>query len=305
MSVKLHMNSGGVAKDNDLSTNETNHIHLYPASNQIKIDNWMGRIGSLLQVGADYAALQSVLELIAIVFEPDRLFVINHPEITELEVPSVMEILVVLKDSQIKSKKVANALFDLASLDRNNVLINFELASAVELGIKKGHCHYELFCTEDNLVFSNNPYRLRTVLCDKLIEKKAEISERFEEVFRQANDFLIEAERLIANNSLNLAALILHRCVEYVYKHVLFFYDNKFYTTHRLSKLEIKVNVFFPQACSQVSKAVIWILDEARKNAAAPFFNMEEIWDEKPVLEEVKRMLEVMKGTIERRMLII
>src|SRR3546814_11424249 len=68
MNSYLNMTSGGIAKHNDFSTHDdsqtTNHIYLHPGPNQGEFDNWMRRIGSLLQVGADYTALRPVLDLI-------------------------------------------------------------------------------------------------------------------------------------------------------------------------------------------------------------------------------------------------
>src|SRR3546814_14485107 len=92
------MTSGGIAKHNDFSTHDdsqtTNHIYLHPGPNQGEFDNWMRRIGSLLQVGADYTALRPVLDLIIAGFEPERLFLIPHPAFPELDVDACIEFLV-------------------------------------------------------------------------------------------------------------------------------------------------------------------------------------------------------------------
>src|SRR3546814_12020317 len=80
MNSYLNMTSGGIAKHNDFSTHDdsqtTNHIYLHPGPNQGEFDHWMRRIGSLLQVGADYTALRPVLALIIEVFE-DRKSVVE------------------------------------------------------------------------------------------------------------------------------------------------------------------------------------------------------------------------------------
>src|SRR5690606_9068490 len=100
MNQNIHVSGAGDARSNDFSIRDdsqtTNHIYLHPGPNQGEFDNWMRKIGSLLQVASEHTALKPVLELITAVFEPQRVFLINHPALPELDVESYTEILVVM-----------------------------------------------------------------------------------------------------------------------------------------------------------------------------------------------------------------
>lgn len=199
MNPYLHMNSGGVAKHNDFSTHDdsqtTNHIYLHPGPNQGEFDNWMRRIGSLLQVASEHTALKPVLELITAIFEPQRLFLINHPALPELDVESYTEILVVMDQSQVTSKKMTKGILDMACFRQQHVLINFETVAKFERAISRGQPHHCLFCGEENLVFSGSPYRLQSPTAETLDELKTELSERLDRLFPQADILLLEANR--------------------------------------------------------------------------------------------------------------
>ncbi|MBD1420380.1 hypothetical protein [Sphingobacterium chuzhouense] len=187
MNSNFHMNSGGIAKDNDFSSNKNaqtiNHIYLHPSSNQSEFDDWVRRIGSLLQVGSDYEALKPALELIVALFEPTRLFVIDHSALSDFDIDSWVEILVVIDESQISSKKLTKGILDMACFKQKNVAIHFETSGIVERGIENAHPYYCKFCTEDNLVFSNSPYRLPKVSDNALSELNQELPQRFEKFF--------------------------------------------------------------------------------------------------------------------------
>lgn len=305
MNPNLYMHQGGVAQNNDFSapnnSQTTNHIYLQPGSNQGEFESWMQRIGSLLQVGSGCAHLRPVLELIVSSFQPDRLFVIHHDALPELGVEAVSEILVVLKENCKSSRRLSRAILDMACFNDNNVIVHFEIAGIIEQGIEKPRYHYGVFCKEANLVFSNTPYRLPRASDYEIEELKTRHSQRFENVFRQANMYLSEADLLVKKQLPNMAALMLQKCLAYTYKNILFEYSDKLHKTQRISKLQLRARKFFPQTCSQISENTIWLLDEVKESITAPLFNVEEVWDAKSVFEEVEKVLNVMKATLEKR----
>ena len=129
MSSYLNTN-GGRAYDNDFSTNATsqttNHIYLHPGPNQGEFDNWMQQIGSLLQMASEHAALKPAMELITATFEPQRMFLINHPALPELDVAACTEILVVMDEKRITSKKLTKSMLQMACFHQKDVFVNFE-----------------------------------------------------------------------------------------------------------------------------------------------------------------------------------
>lgn len=306
MSPNLHMNSGGVARDNDFSTHTnsqtTNHIYLHPGLNQREFDNWMRQIGSLLQVAPAYTALKPTLELIIATFAPKRLFLISHAALPEFDVDAYIEILVVMEGNRSTSKQLMKNFLKMACFQQRNVFVNFETAFSLERGISKGHPHYCAFCKEEFLVFSGSPYRLPMPSVETMDELKAELPERFNQLILQSEGFLVEAQRLIENQSANLAALMLHQCLEYLYKNILFIYDQDFYKSHRLGKLQPKVGKFFPQLCTQIDETTIYLLDSTHDSITAPFYDVGEIWNAQGVFKNVECTLKSMRSVFEMRM---
>jgi len=300
--------SSGVAKDNDFSTHNnsqtTNHIYLHPGPNQGEFDNWMRRIGSLLQVGADYAALKPALELIIAVFEPERLFLISHPAIPELDVDTCMEILVALDGSKVNSKKLTKGMLDMACFQQKNVVMHFETANRIERGIEDGHPRYCTVCTEEHLVFSGSPYRLAKASEDTLDELKKELPEKLDWLFAQADVYLSEAERL-KNQSSNVAALMLHHCLEFLYKNVLFICTHKFHNTHRLAKLHAKVEKYMPQVCAKLSAPAVDALDNTLLAITTPYYNVDKVWGAEGVFDEVDKVLKIAKAVFEKRVALL
>ncbi|WP_262249537.1 HEPN domain-containing protein [Parapedobacter soli] len=305
MNPYLHMNSGGIAKHNDFSTHDdsqtTNHIYLHPGPNQGEFDNWMRKIGSLLQVVAEHTALKPVLELITAVFEPQRLFLINHPALPELDVEAYTEILVVMDGSQITSKKITKGMLDMACFPQKNVVMHFETANRIERGIEDGHPRYCTVCTEEHLVFSGSPYRLAKPTEETLEKLKDELPELRDRLFTQSEVFLSEAKRMLESQSSNLAALMLHHCVEHLYKNILFGYNHKFYTTHRIAKLQSKVEKCMLQVCAQLNRHTIDALDTTLSVITTPYCNVEEIWNAERVFDEVGNTLKIAKALFEKR----
>lgn len=306
MSPNLHMNSGGVAHDNDFSTHNnshaTNHIYLHPGPNHGEFDNWMRQIGSLLQVAPAYTALKPALELITATFAPQRLFLISHAALPELDVDAYIEILVVMDENRSTSKQLMKSFLKMACFRQKEVIINFDTSFNIEKGINSGHPHYCAFCKEEFLVFSGSPYRLPMPSVETMDELTAELPEKFNQLILQSDRFLVEAQRLIENQSANLAALMLHQCLEYMYKNILFIYGRDFYKTHRLSKLQPKVGKFFPQLRGQIDETTIYLLDSTHDAITAPHYDVGEIWNAQGVFKDVECTLKSMKSVFQTRM---
>lgn len=304
MNPNFHMNNGGVARDNDFSTRTntqtTNHIYLHPDPSQGEFDNWMRQIGSLLQVASEYTAIRPVLELITASLEPQRLFIVEHPPLPEHDTEACTEIMVVM-EKQITSKKLTKGMLKMACLGHKNVFVNFETTINFERNIDNGHLHYCALCREENLVFSGSPYRLPKPLVKTIDELKAELPERFNQLMLQADRLLAEAKRLIENQSSNLAALMLHQCLEYLYKNILFMYSRDLYKTHRLARLQRKVRKFFPQLVAQIDEASLDLLDSAYDLITTPHYDVKEIWNAQAVFEDVERTLKIAKAVFEMR----
>ena len=304
MKPYFYMNGNGDARNNDFSTHDdsqtTNHIYLHPGPNQGEFDNWMRKIGPLLQVASEHTALKPVLELIIAVFEPQRLFLINHPSLPELDVETYTEILVVMDRSQITSKKMTKGMLEMACLRQSNLVINFETAAKFDRAISNGHPHYCIPCNEETLVFSGSPYRLQSPSIETLDELKTELSEKLDWLFAQAGIFLSEADRL-KSQSPNVAALMLHHCLEFLYKNVLVMCTHKFYNTHRLAKLHIKVEKYMPQVSAKLSVAAVDALDKTLVAITTPYYSVDKVWGAEGVFDEIGKALKVTKAVIEKR----
>jgi len=310
MNQNIHVSGNGDARNNDFSTRNdsqtTNHIYLHPGPNHGEFDNWMRKIGSLLQVASEHAALKPVLELMTAVFEPQRLFLINHPALPELDVNAYAEILVVMDRSQITSKKMTKGILDLACFRQKNVVVNFETTAKFERAISQGQPHHCLFCSQENLVFSGSPYRLQSVSAETLDEVRTELPEKLDRLFAQSGVFLSEAERL-KSQSPNVAALMLHHCLEYLYKNLLFIFSFEFPKTHRLGRLQPKVARCFPQASAALSENIADLLDFTHSSITGLHFDIDEIWDAERVFEKVDNLIDnsavikYVKGTFPER----
>lgn len=304
MNQTIHVSGHDGARQNNFSTHDdsqtTNHIYLHPGPNQGEFDNWMRKIGSLLQVTSEHTALKPVLELITAVFEPQRVFLINHPALPDLDVGSYTEILVVLDENVMATKKVTKHILNLACFRLQNVVINFERAAKFETAISHGYPYYCLFCSEENLVFSGSPYRLQSPSTETLDVLKSELSEILEKLFTQAGVLLTEAERL-RSQSPNITALMLYHCVEYLYKNVLVLNTHKSHNTHRLAKFHARVEKYMPQVYAKLSGEAIRALDQTRDAITAPFYRVNEIFDPERLFDEVAQALKVTKAVFEKR----
>ncbi|HWK98807.1 MAG TPA: hypothetical protein VNQ55_02620 [Parapedobacter sp.] len=304
MHQNIHVSGAGDARSNDFSIRDdsqtTNHIYLHPGPNQGEFDNWMRRIGSLLQVADEHTALKPALELITAVFEPQRLFLITHSALPEMDVEAYTEILVVLDRSQITSKKITKHILNLASFRQQRVVVNFETAAKFERAISQGQPHHCLFCSEENLVFSGSPYRLQSPPTETLNALKADLPEKLEQLFAQSSVFWSEAERLKSQSS-NLAALMLHHCLGYLYKNLLFIFNFEFPKTHRLERLQPKVARCFPQVSAALNERIADLLDFTYGSIMGLHFDVNEICDAESVFEEVDNALKVAKAVIEKR----
>ena len=300
------MSGNSDAKNNVFSTHNnaqtTNHIYLHPGPNQGEFDNWMRQIGSLLLVASEYADLKPLMELVTAIFEPQRLFLINHPALLEHDVEAYTEIMVVMNREKIASRELAKGILKMACFGQKNVFLSFVTTSKFERGIDNGHLHYYALCMEENLVFSGNPYRLQKPSAETLDELRRELPERVDRLFSQTALFLSEGERLAKNQSANLAALMLHQCLEYLFKNMLYEYNRKFYNTHRLTKLCPNVEKYMPQVCAKLSESTIDALDTTLDVITTPYYDVNEIWDAESVFEEVDKALKVAKAILEKRM---
>lgn len=299
------MNGNGDARNNDFSTHDdsqtTNHIYLHPGPNQGEFDNWMRRIGSLLQVSAEYAALKPALDLIIAVFEPERLFLIPHPALPELDVDACIEILVVMDGSKGNSKKLTKGMLDIACFQQKNVVMHFETATRIERGIEDGHPHFCTVCTEEHLVFSGSPYRLAKPTEETLEKLKDELPGHMDKLFAQTAIFLSEAERLMKEQSSKLTVLILHQCLSCLYKGALYTFNHTLPKTHRLHNLKRKVSKIFPQIGSQISYNTFYALDSTHEAIAVPYYNIDHICNVERVFDEVAKALKVAKAAFEKR----
>lgn len=241
------------------------------------------------------------MELIIAVFEPERLFLIPHPALPELDVDAYIELLVVMGGSKVNSKKLTKGMLDLACFQQKNVVMYFETAIKIERGIEDGHPHFCTVCTEEHLVFSGSPYRLAKPTEEALGRLKDELPEHMDKLFAQTAIFLSEAERLMKEPSSELALLMLHQCLSCLYKGVLYTFNHTSPKTHRLHNLKRKVSKILPQIGSQISNNTFHALDSTHEAIAVPYYDVDHIFNVERVFEEVSKSLKVARAVIEKR----
>src|SRR5690606_31285047 len=95
----------------------TNHIYLHPGHQSGEFENWMRKIGGLLQINSEYLQLKPLLDMIIALLEPSRLFLIPHPSIEKFDVKPTIEILLVLNHRQdFNHEKLVERILNVACM---------------------------------------------------------------------------------------------------------------------------------------------------------------------------------------------
>jgi len=227
----------------------TNHIYLHPDSSHNEFDDWMRQIGSLLTIASEHANLKPLLELLVAAIEPERIFLLPHPSITQYGIKRGTEIMLVVDDGKIPSRHVFDGFLQLACFRQQPNMLSVHSASVFEQGLQTGHPYYCTHFREKYLVFSGCPYRLPQVTIDNLAEIKTTMERRFDkEITEVVACFETTKTTVNAKQHLSLSVIMLHQSISKLYKVIANTFGNHIPTEiRRLRELENFAARFLPQ----------------------------------------------------------
>lgn len=294
----MNYNNGPNSQSTDNSritttTTTTNHIYLHPGPNQSEFDNWMRQVGSLLHIAAEHSRIKPILDLLIAAIEPERIFLLSYPAITAQNIKGGIELILIVDKINYPIKSVFSFV-KLTCFKTSNLIVSVHSSSKMERGLSAGHPYYSTHCTEENLIFSGNSYRLLKTHCDLIDRLKIEVSEIFHEGINKATELFELANDLEKKARYNQAALMLHQCAEQVYRTVLLSIGQHIPSYHRLEKLERKAAYFMPQIYDIITdKSNLEILNSAYESHTLHRFEMEDLCDISILSADVKNLLQL------------
>lgn len=297
MASYLQMNSGGHANDNDFSTNNStntvNHIYLLPDANQNEFNKWMREIGSLLHIASANASLKPILDLLLLVIEPERIFLINREAIEGYDTQSNMEIILVIPEACNYTFDEFEPFLKVISMKHQNIVLSLHWAENLEEELKNGHAFYSTCCTEQNLVFSNSKTKLTSTAPDILSELYTKINEQLNAGMERATSFLTSAQERIEARHYKMAGMLLHQVAEQIYKAISLLLGGYVRKTHRLVTLA-KIAERYAPVFSNVFEnyMLLHLLDGAYTKQADPDFEItdgeiNELYEQVMLLQQI------------------
>ncbi|WP_134088823.1 hypothetical protein [Olivibacter sp. XZL3] len=238
------------AYNNDLSTRTTNHIHLHPGHHTGEFENWMRKIGGLLQTGSEAANLKPLLDLIVALVEPERIFLYTFPEIVENQIKSYTEILLLVDTRRKNQVDELKGFIKLACYKHHDVMITLRTGSDDTHPTTDDITGYEvLHCREEFLIFSNSPYRLSTYTKEQVHESYNNVLDLFDVHYEKAIKGFETAKLLWAQNQIYQAYVFLICVMEQVYNAIAYAFDPlyTYYVGTPLSSLQAKASTYLPQ----------------------------------------------------------
>lgn len=189
-------------KSEDNRTKTTNHLYFHPGHHSGEFENWMRKVGGLLQINKEYSSLKPLLDMLVTVLEPSRIFLIPHMGIEKFEVKPHVEIILVLTDwKDFEDKKLIEGILMVVSMKYCEVGINVFSEEVWDDSIEKQHVYFLAHCRSEFLVFSGNPYRIREAEQDSLNSIKSTITELFEKEVAKSTEMLNQSEALFTEQT--------------------------------------------------------------------------------------------------------
>lgn len=282
----------------------TNHIFLSPASNELEYENWIRQVGSLLQIGSQFAKLKPILDLLIALVEPERMFLFTHDAIAEYEIKESTEIVLVINgEKKLSSDKMVRTISQIACFQKNNVLLSVHSSKKIDGYLIDGHPYYSSHFKEKHLVFSGIMYRLCQAPQEKLTEIKTICKNVFDKGIEKAQRTLEIAIECEKKDSLNLSALMLHQAIEQLYNSILWSFEHyPPYFSHNIFKLQNQVCLYMPQLFGIVDKFCLKNLNSAYQSQAMVHFDISEVLDVPSLFDDVQKLLNVAKYVFESKL---
>lgn len=282
----------------------TNHIFLSPASNELEYENWIRQVGSLLQIGNQFANLKPILDLLIALTEPERMFLLNHEAVTDYDIKASTEIVLVINgEKKLSSDKTVRTISKLACFQNNNVLLSVHSSKKIDGYLIDGHPYYSSHLKEKHLVFSGIMYRLLQTPQEKLTEIKTISKNVFEKgifIAQRNLEMAIECEK---KDRLNLSALMLHQTIEQLYNAILWSFEHyPPYFSHNLFRLQKQVCLYMPQLFGIVERFSLKSLNSAYQSQAMVHFDISEIENISQLCNDVQTLLNIAKVVFESKL---
>jgi hypothetical protein len=265
-----------VANHHNENQSTTNHIYLHPGHHSGEFENWMRKIGGLLQIDKEYSQLKPLLDMIIALLEPSRLFLIPHPSIERFDIKTTIEILLVLNHRQDSNhEKLVERILNVACMKISSVVLNIFSEDEWDSETEDEHFYYSAHCRSKFLVFSGSPYRIQELDQPDIKRVQEVITNRFQDQVIKSKAMLAQIEGLYNEQiSSDLLYGIASACIKQFYRMVAmpFLLDlpvlNR--SHKKLRKMATRIT---PQAESLPEKNI----------------ELYSIWDNEELDEEIKR----------------
>ena len=236
-----------VANHHNENQSTTNHIYLHPGHHSGEFENWMRKIGGLLQVGSEAMHLKPLLDLLVAVVEPERMFFFTFPAIETLKLKPYHELRLVFKEERLENVSSLEGFVKLASFKDQNIMITLQSDIEFDENSIDDTQENALYFREEFLVFSNSPYRLRThtdenieYICDNALRLFTRHYEEGVEAFQIGKDLLNKKHGYQAYS-------LLVRATEQIYNAIIYPFEFSTQVGIELSEVKKKAAKHLPQ----------------------------------------------------------
>lgn len=211
-----------IANHHNENQSTTNHIYLHPGHHSGEFENWMRKVGGLLQINREYSQLKPLLDMIIALLEPSRLFLIPHPGIERFDIKSTIEILLVLNQRQDSNhEKLVERILNVACMKISSVMINIFSEDEWDSESEDEHFYYTAHCRSKFLIFSGSPYRIQELDQADLKRVQEVITNRFQDQIVKSKAMLAQIEGLFKEQtSSDLLYGVSLACIKQFYRMV-------------------------------------------------------------------------------------
>lgn len=251
----MHNNnvSGGVSNFNNghvkTENKTTNHIYLHSGHHSGEFEDWMRTIGGLLQIGSEITHLKPLLELLAAVIAPDRIFCYRFPEIEALQLKPYTEVLLLIDSTRHEQMEKLEGFIKLPCYSKRDVMITLREINSKHPELDDASWYVQLHCREEFLVFSHNPYRLSPIPEDRLRDSYDKVAALFDERYQKALKALDTAKNLLEQEQTYRAYVFVASAIEQIYHAIAYAFDphQNHYVSTPLYQLREKAATYLPQ----------------------------------------------------------
>ena len=232
----------------DDSTNTTTNIFVGPASEVPELTELKNQLAAVSkQVPAETAPFRPLIESLAFLFKPAKIFMLKKAGITNTDLDMYIELIVIVSDNHNISFSELRPALDLALLNQKRVSYSLHGMGSVMESLKKGHIFYSLHCTAKTLVYDDGKTKLPLTSATALQKMKEDVWTTFMTGFNKAFSFYQSAVHLQEFNQSPIMLFFLHQSVEFIYRSILRSLNGYDKQTHSIRRLKMYAQRCAPQ----------------------------------------------------------